>query len=121
MDELATLLERSRERNREVGVTGMLLYKNGCFLQAFEGPATQVRILHERIARDPRHRNIVVLLDDPIPKRAFSHWTMGFKHLTDAHVQSQPGFSEMLKMLIQRGRCSMDSSTAIRLLQSFTE
>ena len=120
-DELSHLLARSRERNEEVGITGMLLYKSGCFLQAFEGEETQVRVLHERIVGDSRHRNIVLLLNGPIEKRAFSAWSMGFKHLEEADVQSLPGFSEMLKMLVNHGRCSMDTSFAIKLLRSFIE
>lgn len=70
---------------------------------------------------DPRHRNIVVLLNGPIERRDFSDWTMGFKHLSDADVQGQPGFNEMLNMLLRHGRCSMDISFAIKLLRSFTE
>ena len=119
--DLKTLLARSRERNQQAGITGMLLYKSGCFLQAFEGGEQPVRVLHERISADPRHRNIVVLLNGPIAERAFSQWTMGFKQLTDADVETQLGFAEMLKMLIRHGRCSMDTSFAIKLLRSFTD
>ena len=120
-EELAALLFKSRERNRRVGITGMLLYKDGCFMQAFEGEKAQVRMLHQRIVGDPRHRNMVVLSDGSVESRDFSDWTMGFKHLDDSDVQRQPGFSEMLKMLLRRGHCSMDISFAIKLLKSFTE
>ncbi len=119
-DELAALLAQSRKRNQEAGITGMLLYKDGCFIQAFEGEKDAVRGLQLRIARDPRHRNIVVLMNGPIEEREFSAWTMGFKQLDDDDVQKQPGFSEMLKMLVHHGRCSMDTSFAIKLLRSFT-
>ncbi len=99
----------------------MLLYKSGCFLQAFEGGTVEVRRLQLRIAADPRHRNVTILQNGPIEVRDFSDWTMGFKHLSDADVQKQPGFSEMLKMMLRHGRCSMDKSVAINLLRSFVE
>ena len=118
--ELITLLTRSRARNERAGITGMLLYKSGCFLQAFEGEETDVRALHRRLTKDPRHRNIVMLMSGPITEREFSDWTMGFRHLDDGDVQSQPGFSELLKMFVHHGRCSMDTAHAIKLLRTFT-
>ncbi|MEI9893361.1 MAG: BLUF domain-containing protein [Chthoniobacter sp.] len=120
-EDLAALLAQSRERNQQAGITGMLLYKSGCFLQAFEGGTVEVRRLQLRIAADPRHRNVTILQNGPIEVRDFSDWTMGFKHLSDADVQKQPGFSEMLKMMLRHGRCSMDKSVAINLLRSFVE
>jgi hypothetical protein len=119
--ELNELLSLSRERNQASGITGMLLFKDGCFIQAFEGEKEAVRNLQLRIERDPRHHNIVVLMNGPIDQRDFSAWTMGFKHLSDDDVHRQPGFSEMLKMFIRQGRCSMDTSFAIKLLRSFAQ
>ena len=119
--ELSTLLSRSRERNEATGITGMLFYKSGCFLQAFEGEESSVRDLLLRIQNDPRHRNIVLLQNSTIGEREFSSWSMGFKHLDEADVESQPGFNEMLKMLVRHGRCSMDIAFAIKLLRSFTK
>lgn len=120
-DELKALLAQSRERNREDGITGMLLYKDGCFIQAFEGGKDEVKKLHSRISRDPRHRSITILFEGATEQRQFSQWTMGFKELADADVQHQPGFSEMLKTMIKHGRCSVDTAFAIRLLRTFTE
>jgi len=99
----------------------MLLHKSGCFLQAFEGERAEVRRLYQRIARDPRHGNIIALRNGCIEEREFSDWTMGFKHPSRDEVRKQPGFSEMLKMLLRRGRCTLDISFAIKLLRSFAE
>jgi hypothetical protein len=119
-DDLVELLATSRAQNATVGITGMLLYKSGCFLQAFEGPPGVVHKLHRRIERDARHHNLVVLMDEAIDTREFSDWTMGFKNLEDEDVQHQPGFGEMMKMFQHHGRSSMDISFAIKLLRSFT-
>ncbi|MGB8169320.1 MAG: BLUF domain-containing protein [Chthoniobacteraceae bacterium] len=120
-EELAQLLDQSRERNQKRDITGMLLYKDGCFMQAFEGERGMVMGLHWRIERDPRHRNIVVLLDGPVLRREFPEWTMGFKNLGDEDIQLQPGFQEMSNSLTRGGQFSMDPSLAKRLLLSFTE
>lgn len=119
-EELAALLAHSRKRNRQIGVTGMLLYKSGCFLQAIEGEEKEVHRLYRSIENDPRHHHIVTLRDESIEERDFSDWTMGFKHPSDEDMLHQPGFSEMVKMMIHHGRCSMEKSLAIKLLRSFT-
>ena len=40
--ELIALLEKSRANNQSLGVTGMLVYRDGNFLQVLEGEAEQV-------------------------------------------------------------------------------
>jgi hypothetical protein len=47
--ELLELLKRSREKNSLAGLTGMLLYKNGDFMQVLEGPNQAVHSLIETI------------------------------------------------------------------------
>jgi len=54
--ELVDLLESCHANNANLGVTGMLLYKDGNFMQALEGNEDVVRGLHAKIALDPRHR-----------------------------------------------------------------
>ncbi|HSM42684.1 MAG TPA: BLUF domain-containing protein, partial [Afifellaceae bacterium] len=41
-DELTEILETSRARNAAAGITGMLLYKDGSFMQLLEGAKTNV-------------------------------------------------------------------------------
>jgi len=38
--QLENLLLRSRQNNSTLGITGMLLYKDGNFMQCLEGPKT---------------------------------------------------------------------------------
>lgn len=94
--ELVTLLEKSRRNNAAVDVTGMLLYKNGNFMQAIEGEDIVINELHARIQRDPRHRGMITLLRKPVEKRAFSQWSMGFVDLLDPVVRDLPGYNEFL-------------------------
>jgi hypothetical protein len=69
-------------------VTGMLLHANGDFIQAIEGPEECVAEMFFRIGRDPRHRAVVKLYDQPIARRAFADWTMAYRdvgRLLDGH------------------------------------
>ena len=62
-EDLLDILAQSREANAKAGITGMLLYKDGNFMQALEGEETAVRALYARICRDPRHRGILTLVE----------------------------------------------------------
>lgn len=42
--DLEDLVHKARLRNRSLGVTGMLLYENGKFLQTLEGPPEGLRV-----------------------------------------------------------------------------
>ncbi len=94
--DLRVLLETCRKNNAELGVTGMLLYKDGNFMQALEGDEGAVRGLYERIAADPRHGGEITLQQGFAEGRQFSDWSMGFHDLDSPEARSDPGYSEFL-------------------------
>lgn len=75
---LGSILEASRRNNTAAGVTGLLLYHDGCFFQALEGPQSGVQRIFARIRNDRCHTGAIVLLDSPCAGRAFADWSMGF-------------------------------------------
>lgn len=79
-DALDAILASARRNNSAVGVTGMLLYLDGAFLQVLEGADDAVSEIYERIATDRRHWNPQVLLDRKA-QRVFTQWSMGFERL----------------------------------------
>lgn len=89
--DLLTLLQQCRENNASRGVTGMLLYANGTFLQVLEGPDQVIDDLVEIIKKDLRHTNIQMLYRKPIEKRQYSDWSMGFKRLSDKDLKEIEG------------------------------
>lgn len=78
-DQLAHLLRRARERNREHGITGMLLYVDETFIQYFEGPAHHVQLVYRIIRKDPLHTGLVKFIEQPAIERVFSDWSMAFE------------------------------------------
>jgi hypothetical protein len=86
--ELAEMLTKARAKNHRLGVTGMLLYKAGLFLQVLEGDASRVRDLYATIASDPRHRACSVVQESPISCRQFSDWSMAFRNLDEPRLRS---------------------------------
>jgi len=71
------ILAQSRQGNPSSGITGILCYGGGIFLQAIEGGRTPVSELYSHIQRDPRHTDVVLLHYEEISERRFSGWTMG--------------------------------------------
>lgn len=94
--ELLELLNDAREYNACHGITGLLLHREDSFLQVMEGRRADVLALYDRIAADPRHTRVEILFEDPIEKREFSDWQMGFIQLDGVDVSLLPGFSTFL-------------------------
>jgi len=94
--ELLDLLEVCRRNNRRRGITGILLYRDGNFMQAIEGEESDLRDLMRTILRDPRHDGVIALLDEPAAEREFPEWTMAFRDLARPEYRDLPGFSDFL-------------------------
>jgi hypothetical protein len=107
---LVDVLLLSRRNNKRIGLSGMLLYRDGVFLQVIEGPAHVLRERMAIIASDPRHRDVAVLLEEPIAERMFPAWTMGSG---DAAGDSAPGLREAFEDLAA-GRDMTASLPALR-------
>lgn len=75
---LASLLQQSRADNARVDLTGMLLYRDGRFLQVLEGPDEAVRERMDAIEHDPRHESIRILLKETTTERLFPEWSMAY-------------------------------------------
>ena len=74
---LAAILKKSTQHNPETGITGVLCFSGTIFLQVLEGGRSQVSALYNRIAQDPRHRDVVLLSLEEIDERRFAGWAMG--------------------------------------------
>jgi len=87
---LVELLEHCKNNNPALGVTGMLMYANGTFLQTLEGEAETVEILLAKIERDKRHHGFQVIKRESIDERIYKNWSMGFERLTEAALHDEP-------------------------------
>ena len=96
--DLDLLLEESRSNNQKSGVTGILLYHDGNFMQILEGPKDKVEETFQRIGHDPRHKGVIRLLSRTFSKRSFSSWTMGYVRCSNRKLeQSSAGFNIILE------------------------
>lgn len=60
--DMQRLLLRARAYNARHGIGGMLLLQDGLFMQLLEGPAAVVDALYARIASDPRHCEVRLMV-----------------------------------------------------------
>lgn len=76
-EELIAILRKSKQRNPQIGVTGVLCFSGGIFLQVLEGGRSAVNQLYNRIAADTRHTQVELLSYQEIGERRFAGWSMG--------------------------------------------
>lgn len=76
--DLDVLVGEARARNRRLGVTGMLLFEDGSFLQTLEGSPDNLDVVWASIKRDPRHEHIELLSEHIAPTRLFGAWDLLF-------------------------------------------
>lgn len=115
--QLESLVIDARDFNLDCGVTGVLLYSDGNFMQCIEGPVESMRITYERIRVSRRHGGIIELLNCPVDARVFPDWQMAY---------AQPTKSEFLALSTARWQRTSDAAHAmaprphgLTLLQGF--
>ncbi len=96
-DDLAELLLTCREKNHAAGLTGVMLYAGGHFIQTLEGPSDVVDATVARIQQDTRHRNLDFVLREEIATRKYPDWSMGFETMSVDDASRLPGFNDFLE------------------------
>jgi hypothetical protein len=76
--QIQAILNASRRNNKERGITGALLFSEGCFAQVLEGPQESVEAVMEEIVCDPRHTDITILYTQETEARSFPNWSMAY-------------------------------------------
>ena len=92
------ILAQSRTHNPASGITGILCYGGGIFLQALEGGRSAVNELYGHIQRDPRHKDVVLLSYDEISERSFGSWTMGLVNIAKLNTSILLKYSERAEL-----------------------
>ena len=96
--EVARILVQSRRNNARQRIVGGLYFADGSFFQCLEGREAEVQALYDRLAADPRHRDVRLLDRREIDAPAFGEWAM-------KHVPNAP---EVQQLLARHGRSGFD-------------
>jgi hypothetical protein len=76
--DLQDLVEQCQANNKRLGVTGVLIYCDGNFIQVIEGPDLVTYALFDGIKRDIRHRDVTTINVEPLEAREFHGWAMAY-------------------------------------------
>lgn len=109
------------ENNQALGVTGVLIYARGLFLQLLEGDALTLNALMEsKILPDRKHEDVRVLYRAPAEERLAASWGMNVLKIEDLAFQiSQVRFIEVIDELIDAARGEASESLPARLVYAF--
>jgi hypothetical protein len=93
-ESIEQIVSESRSKNPSNGITGILCYGGGIFLQAIEGGRSAVSELYNHISKDGRHKDVVLLHFEEITERRFGGWTMGQVNLAKLNTSIVLKYSE---------------------------
>lgn len=98
---LSGILNRAKTNNRHYGITGIMSYKQGFYLQAIEGSDTQVNDLVNNIRQDPRHNDMQTILDVETDHRYFTGWAMNLSPLLSRNREFKSMMADMACKLLK--------------------
>lgn len=116
--ELKEILTVSRRNNEKAGVTGMLLYCEGTFIQLLEGDEENVHEIYSSIQQDTRHKNLIKLVVGEDETRNFADWSMGFATTDKTLLSLLEGYVSPIAPSFLYGD---DRSPAMVILKTFAE
>jgi hypothetical protein len=116
--DLIELLKECRVSNNENGITGMLLYLQGKFIQVLEGDKIVVDRIYAKIKADERHTRVMTVIQGNSPDRIFKGWTMGFKRLTFEDAEHLTGFRD-IDLFFEKQEKKGDNTILLLFLEMF--
>ncbi len=117
---LRELLAVCDSNNRRDDISGLLLYKDGNFMQLLEGPEVQVLATHRRICADRRHHGLITIVQGSQSAREFPRWSMGFRDL-DSASDRPAAYSDFLNTSLKGREFTANAGHAQKLLKMFKD
>jgi len=121
-DDLVSLLRQARARNDRCQITGMLLYKDGHFMQVLEGEEETVMKVFADIQKDRRHKSVDTLRTEYIQFRNFPDWSMNFVNVDNLDPSALVSeFTGLIARDFKSEYFSEESVEAQRMLFAFVD
>ena len=118
-NDIVELLSRARKNNSSQQITGMLLYDHGSFFQVIEGEETVIQALFDKISQDKRHGQITTIISEPIRKRQFGEWSMGYASVSSSELGKIEGMNDFFDGSDSLSK--IDQGRAKKLLKAFAQ
>lgn len=118
-EKLNAIRDVSIRFNTAHGVTGVLFYSAGHFVQLLEGDMGVIHKLFERIASDARHRNVRLLVLRPAKRRIFNDWAMGLLDLSEHSEAHRRDLEELVKLASHADHDTFGTPVEMEILSRF--
>jgi hypothetical protein len=97
--DLKNILATASSFNPTKNITGLLSVTNGYFMQLLEGPPAAVDALFEKIACDPRHRDVKLLMRTATAQRNFPDWSLAVVERSETSDETAVRFARLVEKL----------------------
>jgi hypothetical protein len=114
---LKKLVDRAKINNQRMGITGLLLFSGGHFMQLLEGDWLAISSLYTRISADPRHTNAQQLLHKESDHRLFPDWGMQLVDPDRLHALDRAKIEKTILLL--RLKPLDAEAAAMKLMEEF--
>jgi hypothetical protein len=91
--EIEKILNSCKKNNPSLNITGVLLYTDKKFMQLVEGDAKVIVDLYDKIKKDQRHSNVMMISYNPIKEKSFPSWHMASKDISKTDIQFKTDIS----------------------------
>ncbi|STX51499.1 regulatory protein (GGDEF domain) [Legionella busanensis] len=115
--QLTQLAKIARFKNFTQQVSGLLIYSGQEFFQILEGRLDSIESIYNSILNDKRHKDIVLLVKEPITNRTFWRWNMGLT-IIDDNTDIRTQLIEYMQNDIELAKANKDDARFI--LQAFS-
>ena len=113
------ILAAARRNNPALGVTGLLMVHDDSFFQVLEGPRPAVERLFSRIAADPRHGSVIVMLQGETSERCFADWAMALARPSDLGADTGAAVRDLVALGGTLGQAAQGDARVVRLIGTF--
>ena len=120
---LAKIMASAQSNNEMSGVTGLLMYHDGTFIQLLEGEASAVDATFSRIRADRRHLRVLKLREQEGQDRLFPDWAMALARPDPTLEASGRGLKSFDKVIatLSSLRDGETDPRVLQLLHAFVE
>ena len=118
-EELVSLLEEARAKNKRRDITGILVYSDRQFMQLIEGEEADVTRLYTSLCQDPRHTGVIKLADKPIVARSFSDWNMAFQVVSLTDFPALVGYLPLAQVNFRASSLSATDTSLLQMARDF--
>lgn len=119
LDDIHNILNCSKENNKDINITGILIYCNKHFFQILEGDKEEIKELFERIAIDCRHDNVIKIQEGYVEERKFGNWSMAFKSYNKELKDLDNFNNEQFYSYINKQLETNDQNVSLKILADF--